>query len=86
MLKRQQESKKHNDDIEWERREDAREHREIEVAKMKAATEAQKKKEEEAGIVHQFKQNIKSKIAQEAASYVIQKGIEKLPELLARVV
>jgi membrane protein involved in colicin uptake len=86
MLKREQEKKKHDEDIEQERRADAQEHRDIEVAKMKAATEAQKKKEEEAGIVHQFKQNVKSKLAQEAASYLIQKGIEKLPELLARVV
>ena len=86
MLKREEEKKKRDEEIEQERRADAQEHRDIEVAKMKAATEAQKKKEEEAGIVHMFKQNVKSKLAQEAASYVIQKGIEKLPELLARVV
>ena len=86
MLKRQQEIQKHDDDIAWELREDAREHREIEVAKLKAETEAAKLKEEEKGIVHMFKQNVKSKLAQEATSYVIQKGIEKLPELLARVV
>jgi len=82
-FKRQQEIKKHDEDIEWERREDAKEHREIEIAKMKAATEAQKKKEEEEGIVYQFKQNVKSKLAQEAAAYLIKKGIEKLPSLIA---
>jgi hypothetical protein len=86
MLKREAAIKTHNDDIAWELREDAREHRIIEAAKLKAEAEKQKRKEEGEGIVHQFKQNIKQKIAQEAAAYVFKKGLEKLPELLAMVV
>jgi hypothetical protein len=39
--------------------------------------------EEDKGIVHMFKQNVKTKVAQEAASYLVAKAIEKLPSLIA---
>jgi hypothetical protein len=37
------------------------------------------------GIVHMFKPNVKTKVAQEAATYLVGKAIEKLPSLIANL-
>ncbi len=38
------------------------------------------------GVIELFKKEMRNKIAQEAAAYVMKKAIEKLPDLIARIV
>ena len=40
----------------------------------------------EDGVVELFKKEMRNKIAQEAATYVMKKALDKLPGLIARVV
>jgi predicted house-cleaning noncanonical NTP pyrophosphatase (MazG superfamily) len=52
---------------------------------MKAMLNTEAKKKED-GVVELFKKEMRNKIAQEAATFVMKKALEKLPELIARVV
>ncbi len=75
LFKQQQDKQKDWEDWQEEKRADAQEQRDIEEAKKK-----------EDGVVELFKKEMRNKIAQEAATYVMKKAIENLPGLIARVV
>ena len=57
------------------------------VEKQQEEEKAQKRESDamvkEDGIVDMFKPNVKTKVAQEAATYVVKKAIEKLPGIIA---
>jgi hypothetical protein len=75
LLRQQQAKQKDWEDWQEEKRADAQEQHDIEEAKKK-----------EDGVVELFKKEMRNKIAQEAAAYVMKKAIENLPGLIARVV
>ncbi len=75
LFRQQPVKQKDWEDWQEEKRADAQEQRDIEEAKKK-----------EDGVVELFKKEMRNKIAQEAATYVMKKAIEKLPCLIARVV